>query len=70
MAMPVEQTHKIILKVVPTTIRGIIEMSRFKKLSHTLWHCHYHIVWVPKYRFRILRGKVAEEVEQLSLIHI
>ena len=39
-------------------------MSRFKKLSHTLWHCHYHIVWVPKYRFRILRGKVAEEVER------
>ena len=39
-------------------------MSRFKKLSHTIWHCHYHIVWVPKYRFRILTGKVAEEVER------
>ena len=38
-------------------------MSRFRKLSHTLWHCQYHIVWVPKYRFRILTGKVAEEVE-------
>ncbi|HHD64343.1 MAG TPA: IS200/IS605 family transposase, partial [Desulfobulbaceae bacterium] len=25
-------------------------MSRFKKLSHTLWHCQYHIVWTPKYR--------------------
>lgn len=37
-------------------------MSRFKKLSHTLWHCHYHIVWVPKYRYRILTGRVAEEV--------
>ena len=37
-------------------------MSRFKKLSHTLWHCQYHIVWVPKYRFRILTGKVATEV--------
>ena len=39
-------------------------MSRFKKLSHTLWHCQYHIVWVPKYRFRILAGKVAAEVER------
>ncbi len=39
-------------------------MSRFKKLSHTLWHCQYHIVWVPKYRFRILAGKVATEVER------
>jgi putative transposase len=38
-------------------------MSRFRKLSQTLWYCQYHIVWVPKYRFRILTGKVAEEVE-------
>jgi len=37
-------------------------MSRFKKLSHVLWHCQYHIVWVPKYRFRILKGQVAEEI--------
>ena len=37
-------------------------MSRFSKLSQTLWHCQYHIVWVPKYRFRILEGKVAKEV--------
>ena len=37
-------------------------MSRFKKLSHTLWHCQYHIVWTPKYRLRILEGDVAEEV--------
>lgn len=39
-------------------------MSRFRKLSHTIWHCQYHIVWVPKYRFRILSGKVGEEVER------
>ena len=38
-------------------------MSRFRKLSQTIWHCQYHIVWVPKYRFRILSGKVANEVE-------
>ena len=39
------------------------QMSRFRKLAQTLWFCQYHIVWVPKYRFRILTGKVAEEVE-------
>ena len=38
-------------------------MSRFRKLAQTIWYCQYHIVWVPKYRFRILRDKVAEEVE-------
>ena len=37
-------------------------MSRFKKLSQTIWHCQYHIVWVPKYRFRILEGKISTEV--------
>ncbi len=38
-------------------------MSRFHKLSQTIWHCQYHIVWVPKYRFRFLINKIADEVE-------
>ena len=37
-------------------------MSRFKKLSQTIWCCQYHIVWVPKYRFRILSGEIGREV--------
>ncbi|MBI9092103.1 MAG: IS200/IS605 family transposase [Desulfobacterium sp.] len=37
-------------------------MSRFRKLSQTIWHCQYHIVWVPKYRYRILNGAIASEV--------
>jgi putative transposase len=39
-------------------------MSRFRKLSHTIWHCQYHILWTPKYRFRILTGQVAEKVSK------
>lgn len=39
-------------------------MSRFRKLSHTLWHCQYPIGWTPKYRFRILSGQVSEEVSR------
>ena len=38
-------------------------MSRFKKMSHAVWHCTYHIVWTPKYRYRILKDEVREEVE-------
>ncbi len=38
-------------------------MSRFKKQSHTIWFCEYHVVWCPKYRYRVLAGKVKEEVE-------
>ena len=37
-------------------------MSRFKKLSHTIWHCQNHIVWTPKYRYRVLDGGVKQEV--------
>lgn len=37
-------------------------MSRFRKLSHAIWHCQYHLVWVPKYRYRILTGPVGQEV--------
>ncbi|MBH2870111.1 IS200/IS605 family transposase, partial [Serratia marcescens] len=37
-------------------------MSRFQRASHVLWHCQYHIVWTPKYRFRILKGNVGKEV--------
>jgi putative transposase len=38
-------------------------MSRFRKLSQTIWHCQYHIVWTPKYRYRVLTGGIAEEID-------
>ena len=41
-------------------------MSRFQKLSHVIWHCQYHIVWVPKYRYKVLKGKIGEEVKTSS----
>jgi len=36
----------------------------FKKLSHTLYQCKYHIVFCPKYRYRILTGDVGAYVTQ------
>lgn len=41
-------------------------MSRFRKLSQTIWHCQYHIVWTPKYRYRVLKGEIGEEVEECT----
>ena len=38
--------------------------SRFKKLSHTLYECKYHIVICPKYRYRIFQGEIAEYTRQ------
>lgn len=42
----------------------ICTMSKYKKLSHVVYKCDYHIVWVPKYRFRILKGAIKELVER------
>ena len=39
--------------------------TRFKKLSHTIYECKYHIIFCPKYRYRILEGAVAEYSQQL-----
>lgn len=39
-------------------------MSRYKKQSHVVWKCDYHIVWTPKYRFGVLTGLVKDLVEQ------
>jgi len=38
--------------------------SRFKKLSHTLYECKYHIVMCPKYRHRIFKDEIAEYTKQ------
>ena len=43
-------------------------MSRFRRLSHAIWHCQYHLVWVPKYRHRVLQGDVKGEVT--TCIHV
>ena len=39
-------------------------MSRFKRMSHAIWHCEYHIVWTRKYRYRVMQEKVKEQVER------
>ena len=39
-------------------------MAKWKKLAHVVYQCAYHIVWCPKYRYRVLRGNVAKFVEQ------
>lgn len=31
-------------------------MELIKSLKHTKWDCKYHIVWIPKYRRKVLYG--------------
>lgn len=39
-------------------------MSKYKNLSHVVYECDYHIVWVPKYQFRVLKDAVKEMVDK------
>ncbi len=34
--------------------------KRFRKLSHTLYECKYHLIFCPKYRHPILKDEIAE----------
>jgi putative transposase len=38
--------------------------QRFRKLSHSLYECKYHIIFCPKYRFRVLRGELADYIRR------
>ena len=31
-------------------------MNHFRSLSHTAWDCKYHLIWIPKYRKKVLFG--------------
>ena len=36
-----------------------------KSLSHTRWKCQYHIIFIPKYRKKVLYGKLKENVRDI-----
>jgi len=40
-------------------------MNRFQKFAHVTYECKYHLVWCPKYKFRVLRGDVGRTVRDL-----
>lgn len=35
----------------------------YNSLSHTKWECKYHIVFAPKYRRRVIYGKIKRDIE-------
>jgi putative transposase len=37
-------------------------MSNYRKLQHTEWDCKYHVVFIPKYRRKVLYGKIREHL--------
>jgi len=37
-------------------------MNDAQSLRHTVWDCKYHVVWIPKYRRKVLYGQLRKEL--------
>lgn len=40
-------------------------MQNYRKTSHTTYDCKYHIVWITKYRKKVLGGLIGKRVREL-----
>jgi putative transposase len=45
----------------PST-RGSFTMDDYESLSHTKWECKYHVVFIPKYRRKVLYGELRQHL--------
>ena len=40
-------------------------MQHYRKSSHCVYDCKFHLVWITKYRKKVLVGLVAERIREL-----
>ena len=40
-------------------------MDDYESLSHTKWECKYHVVFIPKYRRKILYGELRQHLGEV-----
>ena len=40
-------------------------MRQVNSLNHTRWECKYHIVFIPKYRKKVLFGQIRKELGEV-----
>ena len=40
-------------------------MNDYQSLSHTRWECKYHVVFIPKYRRKVLYGHLRRELGEV-----
>lgn len=40
-------------------------MTEYRSSSHTVYDIKYHFVWITKYRYKILRGKIAIRAREI-----
>ena len=42
-------------------------MSDYKRTNPTEWDCRYHIIFIPKYRKKVLSGKLRDRLGAVCL---
>ncbi len=40
-------------------------MREYKSLAHTKWDCKYHVVFIPKYRKKVIYGDLRSDLGEL-----
>ena len=40
-------------------------MAEYRHSAHAVWDIKYHLVWITKYRYKVLKGEVAERARDL-----
>jgi len=40
-------------------------MAEYRHSAHAVFDLKYHVIWCTKYRYKILRGRVAERARNL-----
>jgi hypothetical protein len=40
-------------------------MAEYRRSAHAVFDLKYHLVWITKYRYKVLRGRVAERTRDL-----
>ena len=40
-------------------------MDEYESLSHTKWECKYHVIYIPKYRRRVLYGQLRRHLGEV-----
>ena len=40
-------------------------MAEYRKGSHSTYNIKYHLIWVTKYRYKVLEGKIAQRLREL-----
>lgn len=40
-------------------------MYNAERLSHTRWDCKYHVIWIPKYRKKLIYGQLRKHLGEV-----